>query len=190
LQIDPPHAAIKTNANWTVEAGFVVRERSMKRGAEVESQFLAGELRDIVGENPPGGLQIAAGVLGQMHHSIGLVDNDARRRQPFQRFAMNGRLNRRAEWSRRSRRRRLRPKCCNACPRRDTHLCRNGPALIDSRFPIDGAKRTDGTVRIFGRAKEEEAFSLQCKVECGADLTLHLAVEVDKDVATGDEVDA
>ena len=167
-----------------------MRENPVKRGADVEPQFLAREFGDIVGQRPAGGLQIAPGVLGQMHHPVGLVDNDARRRQAFQRFAMNSRLDRRAKWGRRSRRQRLKSKCHGAGPGRDPHLGRNRHALINSRFPVDGAERSDGTVCVFGRAEEEVTGPVQGEVECGANLLLHLSVEVDEDVPTGDEVDA
>ena len=124
-----------------------------------------------------------------MHHPVGLVDNYARRRKAFQSFAMNSRLNRRAKWTRCSRRQGLKSKCHDAGPRRDPHLGRNGHALIDSRFAVDGAERSDGTVSGFGSAEEEVTRPMQGKVKCGANLLLHLPVEVDEDVPTGDEVD-
>ena len=74
-----------------------MREDPVKRRADVEPQFLTRELGDVVGQRPAGRLQIAPGVLGEMHRAVGLVDNDARRRQAFQRFAMNARFNRRAK---------------------------------------------------------------------------------------------
>ena len=71
------------------------------------------------------------------------------------------------------------------------HLGRNGRALIDpSRFTVDGAERSGGTVCGFGRAKEEVARQEQGKVERRAYLLLHLSVEVNEDVPAGDEVDA
>jgi len=85
-----------------------------------------------------------------MHHPVGLVDNYARRRKAFQSFAMNSRLNRRAKWGRRSRRQGLKSKCHDAGPRRNPQLGRNGHALIDARFAVDGAERSDGTVCGFG----------------------------------------
>ena len=151
-----------------------MREDPVKRRADVEPQFLAGEFPDIVGQRPAGRLQIAPGMLGQMHNSVGLVDNDARRRQAFQRFAMNARLNRRAKCGRRSRRQQLKSKCHGAAPRRDPHLGRNGCALIDSRFAVESAEHANRAVRVFRRAEKEIAGPLQGKVECGANLAAAL----------------
>ena len=74
-----------------------MREDPVKRGADVEPQFLARKFSDVVGQRPAGRLQVTPGVLGEMHDPIGLVDNHARRREAFQRFAMNSRLDRRAK---------------------------------------------------------------------------------------------
>jgi hypothetical protein len=57
-----------------------VREDPVKRRADVEPQFLARELGDVVGQRSARRLQIAAGVLGEMHCAVGVVDDDARRR--------------------------------------------------------------------------------------------------------------
>ena len=111
LQINPPRSAVEADADRPAETRFIVREDSMKRRADVEPQFLARELGDVVGQRPAGRLQIAPGVLGQMHHPVGLVDDHARRRKAFQSFAMNSRLDRRAKSGRRSRRQRLKSKC-------------------------------------------------------------------------------
>jgi len=60
-----------------------VREDSVKRRADVEPQFFAREFGNVTGQRPAGRLQIAPGVLRQMHHPVGLVDNYARRRKAF-----------------------------------------------------------------------------------------------------------
>jgi hypothetical protein len=101
LQIDPPRGAVKADANRPAETGFIVREDLVERRADVEPQFLARKLGNVVGERAGRRLQIAASVLGQMHHAIGRVDNYARRRKAFQGFAMNACLHRRAKLGRR-----------------------------------------------------------------------------------------
>jgi hypothetical protein len=127
----------------------------MKHGADVEPQFHACEFGDVVGKRPSGRLQIAPGMLRQVDHAVGLIDNDARRRQTFQSFAMNSRLNGRAKLDRGPRRQGLRPKGRGAYPTRHLHLGRNGRALIDSRFAVDSAERSGRRVCGFGGAEEE-----------------------------------
>src|ERR1700727_3605202 len=103
---------------------------------------------------------------------------------------MTSRLDRRAKHGGRSPRHRFQSECDGAAPRRDPHLGRNGCALIDSRFAVESAEHADRIVSIFRRTEEKVTCPLQGKVECEANLALHLPVEIDEDVATADEIDA
>ena len=109
LQINPTRRAIEAHGDRSAKARFIACENPMKRSADIKPQFLARQFRDVVRQRAAGRLQIAPGLLGQMHHPVGLIDDQARRREPFERLAMNSRLDRRAKSGRRPNRERLKP---------------------------------------------------------------------------------
>ena len=61
--------------------------------------------------------------------------------------------------------------------------------LVDASFPVDGAKQTGRALRAFGRAEKQEPVEVQGIVEDAADLLLKLAIEIDEQVAAGDEIE-
>src|SRR5690606_11864802 len=62
--------------------------------------------------------------------------------------------------------------------------------LVDAGAGVEDAEEAGRMVRRLRRADHEEAARIERVVEGRADLLLQLAVEIDEDVAAGDEVDA
>ena len=94
----------------------------MKRGADVEPQFLARKFGDVVDQRSARRLQIAPGVLRQMDDTVGFVDDDARRREALQRLAMNARPRSARETAPAFAAATARVRKQVAGPRRDAHL--------------------------------------------------------------------
>src|SRR6185437_10506839 len=104
-----------------------------------------------------GRLQITPGLLRQMNHAVGLIDDQARRREPLERLAMNRLLDRRAKSGRRPNWERLKTKRFRTGPREDPRLGRGGRSLINSRLAVDDAKHSDRTVGALGGAEKQIA---------------------------------
>src|SRR5262245_30848321 len=135
-------------------------------------------------------LQIASGVLRQMHNPIRLVDENARRSHLVESLSMNASTESsgwRQTWSRLKHLLRH-----PQSPKQSGQLwvlftgMRTG--LIDAGFSVDDLEQAGWAICAFRRAEKEEAVWLQGIVENGTHKLLKLTVEIDQQIATGDEI--
>lgn len=124
----------------------------MQSGAKIEAQLLAHEVNDICSHRTRGWLQETPGVLAEMDGAIRFVDDDARRRDPFQHLPMHGCINhgvwrqvgpRVKRWTAAGKMTRHERRRCRAAVRRLLYR------LEYPRFPIDHAKEPVGLVGAF-----------------------------------------
>ena len=80
-------------------------EGAIERRAQLEAQFRPHQVDGVAAERPARGQQETAGMLGQMHHAMRFVDQDAGRRDLLDGAAMHRRLAQRDRRAHRARQR-------------------------------------------------------------------------------------
>ena len=116
-----------------------------------------------------------------------LIDHCARRPQSLERFAVRARFAV-PELGRRPERRSLQSRERRSEPRREPNVARHGHAHVDARIAVDGAEQTRRAVGVLGRSNEQIARRIQGEMKRGANLSLSFPVEVDQQVAAGNEI--
>lgn len=122
-----------------------------------------------------------------------LVHDDARRCDLFQHLPMHGCVNH-GVW-RQAGARLKRRNAARKVTRHERRRCRTAVRrllyrLENPRFAVDGPKEPAGLVCALRGAKKQKALRLERVVKRTASLGLQVAVEIDQEVPTRDEVDA
>ncbi|GJE69431.1 hypothetical protein CHKEEEPN_0959 [Methylorubrum podarium] len=165
--------------------------RAHQRRAQVEAQVRMRQLHQVERGGAPGRIDVAPGPPGEVQHRVGLVHDHVGRRVAFHEAL--GPLRQRG-LDRADGQPRGRPVLE---PRRGHGEGEVGqdPAVRlqpaeDARARLDRAEQVGVPGDVLGIAEEQHALRLQREVEDRDDAALQLGVEIDQQVAAGDEVEA
>src|SRR5262249_32652503 len=168
-------------------------KNTMQRGAQFESQFRPHQVDDVAAQWAARRLQVASGIFRQVYNAVHGIDQDAGRRDRFDGLAVQGRFAERRAGADTAAGLRLVLMSTEASeqPRQQPRFGAGvSGRLIDARLPIDvveKSRRVGGGLR---RAEEQKSTRVERVVEGAAGLLLQFAVEIDQQIAAGDQVDA
>ncbi len=182
-EMDPVRRAVEAHQHRPAQRRLALLEGAVQRRAQLEPQLASHEVHRIVAQRAARGLQIAPGIVGQVDHPVVAVHQHAGRRDLLDRGAMKRGLVEHGARAER-RRRRLADAEASEQPWKQARLVAGvGRRLIDPGVPVGDVEQVGRMVGGLGRTEEEEAARLQGIVKGAAGLLLHVAIEIDQQIA-------